>query len=107
MLWWGSKFLEVCLSQVNSATAGPWHSEPRLQGQTLCAHLVNTEVQRSAMNTLCETVNSLMCPEEQLGWPGSQGSAAHHRAGSTDTETATPNSTRTVQTHSAQTSPLS
>lgn len=42
-----------------------------------------------------------MCPEEQLGWPGSQGSAAHHWAGSTDTQIATPNSTRTVQTHMA------
>ena len=44
MLWWGSKFLEVCLSQVNSATAGPWHGEPGSQGQALCAHLVKTEV---------------------------------------------------------------
>ena len=59
MLWWGSKFLEVCLSQVNSATAGPWHGEPGSQAQALCAHLVKTEVQCSATNTLCETLCEL------------------------------------------------
>lgn len=37
MLWCGSKFLEVFVSQVNSATAGLWHGEPTSQEQALCS----------------------------------------------------------------------
>lgn len=107
MLWCGSRFLEVCLSQMSSTTSGPQHREPVTQKQAPCARLIGTAVQGSVMDTLHEALCEFPCVSWRaagMAWatPGSRSPAAYHWAGRTSGrwgQAATPDSTLASARH--------